>query len=187
MDFTLYLVRHGQYDNPENIYPFLLPVTLSQAGREHIGRVAHWFSRNTVHKTQIITSPVVRTVQTAEIIAAALHSIVTVDIRLIETQYSQLQGVTMPEHDPFGTFYEKAKMESYASMQQRMVEIWEEKKSQGRDCILISHGDPLTLLYYHIIQKVLPPTIRNVEDSVQKGEVIVVHYVNHTLHTVKRI
>jgi hypothetical protein len=37
------LVKHAKYHNPENIFPFHLPVYLSVEGQKHAQRVAEWF------------------------------------------------------------------------------------------------------------------------------------------------
>ena len=81
----IYLVRHTKYHNPENIFPFHLPVNLSVEGREHARRIADWFTNKKLIKLPIFTSPVVRCVQTAEIIAGQTDSFVSADERLVET------------------------------------------------------------------------------------------------------
>ena len=89
---TIYLVRHGNYLNPQNIYPFLLPVVLSPEGIEQIDRVGQWFKDQSALELPIYTSPVKRCVQTAEIISHAIDSSITVDDRLIEVRCPNLQG-----------------------------------------------------------------------------------------------
>src|SRR3990167_6732742 len=92
----IYLVRHTLYHNPENIYAFHLPLYLSPEGRKHAGRVGDWFKNNVFPAIPIYTSPIVRTVQTAEIIASFTKSFVTVDNNLIESS-SRLQGEKKPK------------------------------------------------------------------------------------------
>src|SRR3989344_4403861 len=83
----IYLVRHTLYHNPENIYAFHLPLYLSPEGRKHAGRVGDWFKNNVSSAIPIYTSPIVRTVQTAEIIASINNFQVQTDERLIDDEH----------------------------------------------------------------------------------------------------
>jgi len=61
------------------------------------------------------------------------------------------------------------------SVRQRALSIFEEKVVEQQDCILVSHGDPLTLLYYHLLDKKLPKEMwkpENEELIIAGGEIV---------------
>lgn len=174
-DMAIYLVRHTHYHNPENIFPFHLPVYLSTHGRDHAKRVASWFISRKLHALPIFTSPIVRCVQTAEIIAAETDSFVTMDSRLIETHSPGIQGSRQPEKDGWKVEADDPDRESQESITQRILSIFKEKAAEGQDCILVSHGDPLTSLYYHLLEEDLPKYMWNPENSelvIARGEIV---------------
>ena len=86
----IYLVRHLEYENPEGIYPFYLPLNLSTKGRNDADKIANWFVKGKLLGLNIYTSPIVRCVQTANIIAEKTNSSVAIDQRLIESSCSNL-------------------------------------------------------------------------------------------------
>ncbi len=171
----IYLVRHTQYHNPENIFPFHLPVYLSVDGREHAQRVGAWFENQQLNKLPIFTSPIVRCVQTAEIIAGQTDSYVATDSRLIETFSPGVQGTTMPEKDGWKVENDDPTRESQASVTERVVSIFEEKVAENQDCILVTHGDPITILYYRLLEKQLPEQMWKPENqhlTIARGEIV---------------
>jgi broad specificity phosphatase PhoE len=172
---TIYLVRHTQYHNPENIFPFHLPVYLSADGREHAKRVAAWFAEQRLEKLPIFTSPIARCVQTAEIIAAKTDSFVATDARLVETYSPGIQGTTRPGKDDWMVEDDDPSRETAKSITDRVTSIFEEKKAEQQECILVSHGDPLTILYYHLLGKPLPPEMWNPQNQdlvISRGEIV---------------
>lgn len=172
---TIYLVRHTQYHNPENIFPFHLPVYLSVDGRDHAKRVASWFANQKLAKLPIFTSPIARCVQTAEIIAAQTESFVATDSRLIETFSPGIQGNRKPETGDWKVETHDPTRETQASIMERATSIFEEKVAEQQDCILVSHGDPLTILYYHLLEETLPTDLWKPENSelvISRGEIV---------------
>lgn len=171
----IYLVRHTKYHNPENIFPFHLPVSLSVDGRDHAQRVAQWFKKRKLTQLPIHTSPIVRCVQTAEIIAAQTHSFVSADDRLIETFSPGIQGMQKPEHEDWKAEDKDPTREPQESIRQRVSSIFDEKVAEHQDCILVSHGDPLTMLYYHLLEKEPPHDMwnpKNEELIISRGEIV---------------
>lgn len=171
----IYLVRHTKYHNPDNIFPFHLPVNLSVDGREHAQRVAQWFAEQELLNLPIFSSPIVRCVQTAEIIAAQTNSYVACDDRLIETFSPGIQGQPMSGQDDWKIENEDPTRESQESVRQRAVSIFEEKSTQQQSCILVSHGDPLTILYYHLLDEEPPADMwmpENEELVINRGEIV---------------
>ena len=171
----IYLVRHTKYHNPENIFPFHLPVNLSVEGRNHAQRVAEWFKSRKISKLPIFSSPIVRCVQTSEIIAAQTGSYVSCDDRLVETHSPGIQGTRKPEKDDWKVEDDDPSREPKESIAERSLSIFEEKREEQQSCILVSHGDPLTILYYQLIEKKLPKDMwdpKNIELVIDRGEIV---------------
>ncbi len=179
---NIYLVRHTEYYNPTNIFPFHLPVYLSEEGRAHAKRIGKWFKENNI-TLPIYTSPIMRTVQTSEIIASFTDSFVTSDPRLRETESIDLLGKPRGEKyweiEPCDETREKIE-----EVQKRIVEIFNEKKDNNEECILISHGDPLTALYYYLLNKPLMPFLwypDNEKNCIQRGEIVKITIDNDSI------
>lgn len=183
---NIFLVRHAEYDNPKQIFPYHLPVTLSKEGRQRAQRVGLWLKEQGFPGILIHSSPIVRTLQTAEIIAAATNSHVYVNEDLIEVRWSKLQGKLMPENNDWSMCYVPGVQEEPESMLARMLRVYQERLAANQDCILVGHGDPLTLLYYHLIGKTPPRRLDTGGLYVQKGEVIHLTVENSKVVTIKR-
>ncbi len=171
----IYLVRHTVYDNPDALFAFDLPFNLSIPGRQKARKIGEWLKSKGTENYPIFTSPIVRVIQTAEIIASATDSFVTIDERLTEVKCPNLQGKPIPEKNPWIVEEDDPSRESHEKVKARTLSIFEEKIKEGRDCILVSHGEGLTILYYHLQNKDLPEYIwspENESNVVQRGEVI---------------
>ena len=174
---TIYLVRHGEYSNPDNIFPFYLPVILSEQGKEHIKRAGSWLTQKGVKDTPIFTSPILRAVETAEIIALSTNAKVLTDDRLIESYCPNLEGKRQPDDEKQAVELQcrDESREPVESVQKRMIECFDEKVREGKDCVLVSHGDPLTALYYHLTQKELVSCLfddEHIDIYVKRGEIV---------------
>lgn len=167
----IFLVRHTEYDNPDHIFPYHLPVTLSTVGRRKAVNIGKWFVEHTLSSLPIIVSPVKRTIETAEIIASITNSTISVDEDLIEV-HSVLQGKPMPKANDWSMCYKPGVQENPALIIARMKRAFDKAVGENRDCIIISHGDPLTLLYYDLLKKEPPQTLDSATDYVEKGDII---------------
>jgi probable phosphoglycerate mutase len=152
----IYLVRHCEYANPDNIMPGRLPVELSEEGLERAGRLRKYFADKDIGV--IYSSAVRRCKQTAEIISAGKIAIVY-DQRLLET-FSAYQGYNFGNRQiDWRLGYrrrDKLGGESFAQVQQRGVEFWDWLvENESRNVIICSHGDPLYGIYLHLLGK--PP------------------------------
>lgn len=173
----IFLVRHTVYSNPENIFPFHLLLTLSKEGVEHALRIGSWFKENSLLNLPIYTSPIKRASQTAEIIAKIIHSKVSYDKRLTEAYCPNLEGKKAPddEEETWKMQCRDSSRETSESLQKRVLKCFEEKIKEGKDCILVSHGDPLAALLYFLIKK---PLTRCLFDDdhyklyIKKGEIV---------------
>ena len=92
----LILVRHGQTD--ANAAGLLLGRTdppLNEAGRAQAAEIAARVAG--FGPERVITSPLLRTVETAEIVGAACGLPVTVEDRLVEVDYGEYDGLPFAE------------------------------------------------------------------------------------------
>ena len=168
----IYIVRHTAYANPTKVFAFHLPLNLSLEGRADAFKIGNWFKKNSANKIPIYSSPIVRCVQTSEIIASKTKSFVSIDKRLIEASCPKIQGKidylnTSGEDEP--------SKESRESMLKRILDIFEEKAKFKEDCILISHGDPITLLYHHLKKIKVPKYFwkkNRSKNIVEKGDIV---------------
>ncbi len=186
---TIYLVRHTEYYNPSHIYAFHLPMYLTETGREHAKRIGEWFSKES-SQLPITASPMVRTVQTAEIISSRTHGYVTVDHRLEETGCPRLEGTVQPEIDPWKYEVDDSTRETKDQVLKRVKEIYEEKVNERKDCILVSHGDAITFLYDYLTKREQPlyiwdPALGNY--PIQRGEIVRIELDGETVLHVERI
>jgi len=172
---TIYLVRHTEYANPENIFAFHLPLVLSEKGERHAERVGEWFKQQEVSEINIFSSPIKRTMQTAEIISQKINSHIFTDDRLIESYCPNLQGKKQPAVDAWKEECSDSSRETVEECQKRMLDIFLEKVKTNQDCILVSHGDPLTSLYYYLISKPLVHCLfdeEHIDIYIKRGEII---------------
>lgn len=170
----LYYVRHTEYYNPNYIYAFHLPFHLTEYGRKQAKALGEWFSQRNVGALPIISSNIVRAVQTAEIIASKTDSLVWVDTRLQESSCPELQGKKHAREDHWVEEEDNRTRESQKSLLKRMKSMYEETVASGKDTILVSHGDPLTVLYYDLIQQKPPRYFwdpHNADKVIQRGEI----------------
>jgi len=188
---TIYLVRHTTYLNPDHVYAFKLPFELSGEGIDHAGRVGEWFKGNSLLGLIIYSSPIKRTVQTAEIIANKIGSKIVIEDRLIEVACPNLEGKKQPE-DEDETWRKEAidsSREPSEDVQKRVVSFFQEKMNEKEDCIFVSHGDPLTALYYFLIKKPLVPCLfddEHIDIYIKRGEIVKVE-INEDKFQIKRI
>lgn len=186
----IYLVRHTEFNNPEGLFPFHLPFHLSVNGRQHAQRIANWFFEKKILNLPITVSPIVRTVQTAEIIAGKTGSNVETDARLIETNCPNLQGTKKPPTNSWMVEEEDTSRESRDSILKRVLNLFEEKIKNGKDCIMVSHGDPITILYYHLTSQEFPQHLwgpENEANIISRGEIVDVEVNEGKFVSAKRI
>lgn len=173
----VFLVRHTAYSNPGNIFPFRLPLELSKEGIEHSLRIGEWFKEKSLLNLSIYSSPIKRAYQTAEFIAKVIDSKVSRDERLTESSCPNLQGKKAPddEEETWKMQCRDPSRESSEALQKRALECFKEKVKEGKDCILVSHGDPLATLIYYFIKKPLTRCLFDDEHYkfyIKKGEIV---------------
>lgn len=155
MTTTVYLLRHGEYENPKNVNPGRLPgFHLSPVGKKQAERLAEIFSKKSINA--VYASPLERTLETAKIIAQKLNLPVVTDQRLSEVQ-SPFDGLPMREIEALalaGKIYTKKYFDQGL---ERIPEIFRRMdrclrdiihKQPGKHVIVVSHGDPMMSVWF---------------------------------------
>jgi broad specificity phosphatase PhoE len=151
MQTTIYLVRHGEVNNPYGIIYGRLPnYGLSEKGKLQAQKTAEFLINK--HIDEIYSSPLDRAKQTAEIIKKIV-GVKTIhfsdDIIEMKTSY---QGKKFSSLDKLQSeVYLKPLDQSDETIQQladRMYTFVKEliKKHPGKNLVLVSHGDPIMAL-----------------------------------------
>lgn len=185
----IYLVRHAVFLNPNNVFPFHLPLYLSPSGRHHIHRVGEWFKAQHISEIPVVSSPIVRCVQTAEIIASHTKSDVTLDDRLIEVTNPKLQATPRP-NDHWKTEESDPDTETHTDILMRMKSWMNDMIKTGGDVIGVSHATPLTLLYFTLTGQSIPEHLWSPEhesNNIQRGEIAVLTIENKIFSKAERI
>jgi broad specificity phosphatase PhoE len=155
------LVRHGQTD--ENVNGRISgqgPIPLNQRGQEQAELAAQVLAPLRV--TRLISSPVVRALQTATILDSQLRLGIEEEPDLREVGYGDWEGQTFQAirggtafqlalNDPINAVFPNG--ESLVSVQQRSVRVVEGiRQGAPRDVVvLVSHGDVIRMLVAHYL------------------------------------
>lgn len=155
----VYLVRHADHGMVGKGLAGRLPVPLNAAGRAQAGRLAGWFARQRV--SAVWSSPLTRTMQTAEPIARRLSQTVRTDDALLEVDFGAWEGRDFAglEQDPAWRRWNGARArartpggETIAQVQARLCGFINARCDAQPDgaLVLVSHGDPIraALAYY---------------------------------------
>jgi len=144
-------VRHGQTEaNRNGVLLGRLDPPLNDAGREQAAAVGARVAR--FEPARIVTSPLVRAMETAEIVAAPLGLAVDVDDRLIEVDYGEYDGLPLAElpEDLVWKWRNDAEFappggESLASVGKRMGEYTSDALDAlaGGPVVAVSHVSPI--------------------------------------------
>lgn len=150
-----YILRHGEaMSNVKNIvssWPETFKNPLSVTGRRQIKEAAKKLKDKGI--SLIFASDLLRTKQTAEIVAKSLKLKVKFDTRLREISFGDLNGRPAEELLYLGfetkrLKYAKRKSENYADVLKRVRSLLKEveKKHKGKVVLLVSHQCPLWIL-----------------------------------------
>ncbi len=155
-EINVYAIRHAQseknilnvFSNDKNKYP------LTEKGKKQTEQVV--LKLKDLKIDVIISSEILRSKQTAEIIAAGLGLELQFDSRLNEVDPGELQDESDNNKkainvlDEWKDKYIKqlAGGESVAQVEERMFNLWKEinKNYQGKNILLVSHGDNIRIL-----------------------------------------
>ncbi len=152
----LYLVRHGQADN--NVKGIIVSHPkegenpLTEKGRNQIEESAKFLKDKKVDI--IFSSPIQRTMETAEIISKKVGAEVVVDERLAEVELGKLEGKSWEEYlnlypkslNPERT--DKIGIEGLEDIRDRLDSFIEDmnEKYKGKNIAIVSHGNPLRVM-----------------------------------------
>lgn len=145
---TIYLLRHGDYENPKNIFHGRLPgFPLSAKGHQQAGKLGESMAHLPI--AAVYASPLTRTYQTAQAIAAVHNLPVQTDDRLMDL-VTPLQGKPVSYMESINwSFYRreyiKAGGEPLSAVFHRMDTCIREKVTlhPGGHIVFLSHGDPV--------------------------------------------
>lgn len=155
------LIRHGEADGNRTAQVMgHAPIPLNSKGREQAKRVAELVSSFRID--HLFSSPILRALQTAEIIATPLKLQITVEKGLQEVDYGKWEGRYYHEF-PQDTFYDQLIAdpihtsfpggESLGQVQQRGVRLIQQLSQNTLDktMALVSHGDPIRGIVAHYL------------------------------------
>ncbi len=152
---TVYLIRHGAYENPKHVNPGRLPgFPLSAEGKKQASVLAELFSKIPV--SSIYASPITRTLETATIIAQKLNLLVVRDDRLLEVR-SPFNGAPVEVVDAlayagemYTPKYFKQGLEHIPQFFRRMDDCLKDivQREQGKQVVVVSHGDPMMSVWF---------------------------------------
>lgn len=158
---TFVFLRHGEAE--KDLSKILdyddLGSGLTERGREQIRAVAETLKGQGI--TKIIASPVLRTTETATIVAEALGLPVESDPRIREIHFGELRGKPVAEWHALMQTPDDLWLtgvpggETWTQVQQRMVDALEEIncRYRGEKILIVSHGDPLYTLFLRLAGK----------------------------------
>lgn len=156
MNKTVYLVRHCEYQNPENINPgndIIVPLT--EEGVKRMQKEARYFIDKSIQK--IYSSPVQRAIDTSNIVKNIIDLDIKIDERLRENEMPLHEGMKWgaiaKDNNNKSIFVNsrhiEAGGETYKEVLMRMKSIISEVEDRS---ILVSHGDPLAIIIASLLE-----------------------------------
>ncbi len=197
----LYLLRHGLTSHtPERRFSGRNDLALTEGGRAQIERAAARLATY-ASITAVLSSPLVRARESAEIVADALHLPVDVDEDLIELDFGDLEGLTSAEAQSaypgqLSAFRGSAAVpapggESVSRVHERMDRFLARMRAahEGRDVAVVTHMMPIKVLVCMALDVALstvnriflaPASLSIIEWYVDGGAIVTL--VNDTTH-----
>jgi probable phosphoglycerate mutase len=152
------LMRHGQAES--NVNRILagrhMETHLTEYGRQQVVDSAKQLIKN-IAIEKVYTSPVIRTVETAQIVCQILGTEYAIDERLYETEMGRLVGMNYEEittkyGDVLTRFYsdydpvlESFGVEAFASVKHRIMSLLDDLmyKHEDSNVLMVTHLDPI--------------------------------------------
>lgn len=171
-------MRHGQaYNNVQRLLVGRnIESHLTELGREQVKQSCHFLKDIKINK--IYSSPVIRTVETSEIVAQYLGMSFELDERLFEIELGKLVGmyyedVLSTHGDLFAKFYSdndgensllEFEVESFGSVRERIRNMLQEmiKKHVNENILLVSHLDPIKAAI-SIVMNIKPSSVYGIQ------------------------
>ena len=192
---TIYLLRHGVYENKKNVNPFRLPnFPLSDEGKKQINEIADYLKDKNI--SAIYSSPILRTKQSAEIIGKALDKKTNYSSLIVEVN-SPFEGMDLDKYhamrDKTGIYknpdYLNNSGETIKQIYDRMEKFLEIilEKHKGENILIVSHGDPINFLLYGIVEKDLNRYYKKTLSYIPKGGICQLKFEGKDLINFKQI
>ena len=149
----VYLVRHGQTDwNLERKIQGGTDIPLNENGRMQAKEVSEDIAKLNIDK--IICSNMSRAKETAEIINQKVGKKITIDNRLRETDYGDMEGkpvtsLTEEDWQIFNSYPEKVNGESRANVYKRIKSFMDDIKEDKENILVVTHGGALRMIKYY--------------------------------------
>ncbi len=151
-------MRHGQAESNVNrvLAGRNLESHLTEYGRQQVKETANQLMKN-IAIEKVYVSPVIRTIETAQIVRETLGTDYVIDERLYETEMGRLVGmnfedITMKYGDVLTRFYsdydpilESFGVESFASVKHRIMSLLDDLlyKHEDSNVLMVTHLDPI--------------------------------------------
>lgn len=160
MNTTVYLIRHGKIDNPNNVmYGKNIDLELSEEGKDQIRALTKKLKELGIRIEKVYTSPLKRAPETARILTSQLGlADSAVEQNLTDVDISFLRGKPMEERieihksgtDEYSEKYVKLENESRDHIVNRVKDVFKKivLKNRGKVVAIVSHGDPIQFLLY---------------------------------------
>lgn len=189
----LLLVRHGRHDwldpTTNRLAGRVPGVHLNPAGREEAAALGERLAGEPPDR--IASSPLERTLETAQIIGERVGRPVTVDARLIETQLGPWEGMPVPEvmarypeawrvWRTAPTRLDLPGFEPAEALADRMLGAAHDYLALGGSTLLVSHQDPLLALICRLLDLPLD-AMRRIDVSTGSLTVFEVAYARPVL------
>jgi broad specificity phosphatase PhoE len=146
---SIYLVRHGEVENPNHIIYGRLPgFKLSDRGRYQAEKIGEWFRPKEI--THIFSSPLLRAKQTARLISGGKIPI-SISRRFLEADYKKWEGLTA-DMRKIEDVEEYVKNPAKSVLGENLAQIEKRmrggikmavKRFRGKGIIIVSHADPI--------------------------------------------
>lgn len=179
---TVYLMRHGEAENPEKIiYGRREGFPLSEIGREQAKAAREFFADKNL--AAVFSSPITRCLETARIIS----NVVKVDDRLIEMK-NYYEGIKIAKYDEMfsnKSVYDDPIQIKFGETAQQIYDrtkgCLDEKIKMytGQNFILVSHADPIMILKYGLEGREYNHYYKIPDEYIQKGKWFVVQHIDN--------
>ncbi len=165
MSTNIYLIRHGDVDNPDNVcYGREVDVPLTELGRRQLRAIGETIKQRGDSPSAIYTSPMMRAVDSSRTITEVFpETPIVVDKGLLEAdtpglaQYSIPWMETVANSDIYnytGPEMAGITVEQPEEIAERVLEVVQRvsKEHDGQTVFLVSHGDPIAFAWARIRQ-----------------------------------
>lgn len=160
----IYIVRHGQTDwNLQGRLQGSTNTPLNDTGREQARRAGASLGKMVGPGVVVVSSPLDRARETADIISAQWDGDVHLDQRLVERDYGPWEGLSADEREQYDPLQHKAwragrepeydGYENHASVGARMVEaILEAAQGVDGDLLVVTHGSSARMAILYLLE-----------------------------------